>query len=89
MGNGKSDNPEKLPVFEPARLSDIIDLGIAITAHCRNCGHWARLDPANLTLQKTRTLPSLEGVFLCTICQSRNTCAMPEYIRPKPGGDCD
>jgi hypothetical protein len=39
-----------------------------------------------LPLPKTRSIPSLEGVFRCTICQSRNTCAMPEYKRPKPGG---
>ena len=71
-------------VFEPATLGDMVALNIFITAHCRDCGHWDRLNPESLGIPLTRSIPSLEAAFVCSICKSRNTCAMPEYRKPKP-----
>lgn len=82
---GASHEKTVVPVFEPATLADMMTLGIGITAHCRKCGHWKRLLPDRLGLPLTRPVPSLEGVFKCSICGSRNTCAMPEYRRALPG----
>lgn len=81
---GDSSKTGKPEHFEPARLSDMIALGISITAHCRKCGHWARLDPAALGLPASVAIPALENRFLCGLCGSRDTTAMPEYRRPPP-----
>jgi hypothetical protein len=86
MSRARQSGKSQGEVFEPARLLHMISLGINITVHCRECGHWLRMDPKTLPLAKSRSIPSLEGVFRCSQCNSRNTCAMPEYVRPKPGG---
>lgn len=70
-------------VFEPVTLGDLADKGLNLTAHCRDCGHWERLKPDQLGLPLSRSIPSLERAFVCSVCKSKNTCAMPEYIRPK------
>ena len=71
----------------PATIGDLIRARITLTAHCRKCGHWAELDPVGLPIAARRTIPSLDGLFRCTRCGSRDSCAMPLYRRPKPGGE--
>ncbi len=74
------------PVFEPVTLGDLAGQGLKITIHCRACGHFAEADPARLPLPVERAVPLLDGAFVCRICGSRNSCAMPLYPRPAPGG---
>lgn len=72
------------PRYEPATLAMLIEGGHGLTAHCRKCGHWAHVDPASIKLPGNRSIPSLEGIFRCTRCGSRDSCAMPVYPRYLP-----
>jgi hypothetical protein len=71
---------------DPVTIGDLADEGLKMTIHCRTCGHWAEADPATIPLSRQRALPALEGAFRCTLCGSRNSCAMPLYPRRLPGG---
>jgi hypothetical protein len=73
-------------LFEPVTLGDLAGRGLKITIHCRACGHFAEADPALLPLSQGRPVPQLDGAFVCRICGSRNSYAMPLYPRRLPGG---
>lgn len=74
------------PALEPVTLGDLAGQGLKITIHCRACGHFAEADPARLPIPANRAVPQLDGAFVCRICGSHNSCAMPLYPRPAPGG---
>ena len=65
--------------LDPVTIADLTVGNNGLTAHCRDCGHWKELEPKNLPLPPNRAVPSMEGVFKCSLCGSRNTCAMPDY----------
>ncbi|MCB1451797.1 MAG: hypothetical protein KDJ67_17065 [Nitratireductor sp.] len=66
-------------------LADLERAGLSLTVHCRQCGHWSEVLPAALALPMEQEIPGLDGVFRCSICSSRDSCAMPLYPRKKPG----
>lgn len=72
------------PKFDPVTVDDLIQDNAELSAHCRACGHWKVTAAADLPARiRARAVPSLEGVFRCTWCQSRNTTAMPYYRQQK------
>jgi hypothetical protein len=66
--------------FTPVTISDLIEAGAELSAHCRDCGHFKTL-PAGTLPNRLHDLPvpSLEGKFRCSCCHSTNTTAMPLY----------
>jgi len=65
--------------YEPATLGDLGEEGDRLMVFCRDCRHFKILLPSVVNLPKTRSIPSLAGVFRCTKCSSRNTAAEPRY----------
>jgi transcription elongation factor Elf1 len=72
-------------VFEPVTVGDLVERGLKMTIHCRACGHFAEAEPAAMKLPPGRPVPQLDGAFRCSLCGSRNSCAMPLYPRRLPG----
>ncbi|MCB1428337.1 MAG: hypothetical protein KDJ66_04305, partial [Nitratireductor sp.] len=80
---GKRNRPD---TEAPVTLRDLAEAGLALTVHCRKCGHWSPMQPASLPLDPSREIPALEGMFRCGMCGSRDSCAMPLYPRRRPTG---
>lgn len=73
--------------FEPVNIADLIAESAELIAHCRTCGHHKVIQLCNLPVRLfNRSVPSLEGVFRCSMCGGRNTCARPLYSQQKHQG---
>ncbi len=66
-------------VYQPATLADLNNDNDRLMVFCRQCQHFALLDPAKLKLPGHRSIPSLDGLFRCSECDSRDTAAEPRY----------
>ena len=73
-------DPERFP--NAVRISDLIERGLPLAAHCYTCGRSANLDLATLPLPRGTFVPALARRFKCTRCGSRETDARPDYSRP-------
>ena len=70
--------------FQPVTIADLIAQEAEISAHCRVCGHFRVLPASSLPERlRSRAVPSLDGVFRCSDCGSRDTTAMPLYRQQK------
>jgi transcription elongation factor Elf1 len=72
-------------IFEPVTVGDLIGRGLKMTIHCRACGHFVEAEPVGMKLAPGRPVPQLDGAFKCSVCGSRDSCAMPLYPRRLPG----